>query len=241
MISRAHGSSSPRRSGCPARSPRTGCPPRPALGADDSSACASAATSSPLKRVRPATRLRCAGDLVADGVAEVAGRAQRALDARRRDVDRVAVEVAAEQLGDARAERVVDALRMVDVDAEARRRRQLDREHLDARQGSLDPAGDVPLELSLGVVDLLAISERSAPHKKWAPRAHFAKPVKCGVSRIAATNRRSACTPRGAQALEILVVAGGFPELSVELDGPAQAEQARAREASRATICGHSA
>jgi hypothetical protein len=28
--------------------------------------------------------------------------------------------------------------------------------------------------------------QNSLLHKKWAPRAHFAKPVKCGLSRIAA-------------------------------------------------------
>src|SRR6476469_8439783 len=30
------------------------------------------------------------------------------------------------------------------------------------------------------------------PHKKWAPRAHFAKPVKCGLARIATGNGRLA-------------------------------------------------
>jgi len=56
------------------------------------------------------------------------------------------------------------------------------REHLDARQLSLDSPADVALQCPLLVVHARQIR---APHKKWAPRAHFAKQVKCGAERIA--------------------------------------------------------
>src|SRR4051812_29045037 len=76
-------------------------------------------------------------DTPADRVPEVRRLAQRALDTGRGDVDRVAVEVAAQEVGDVRAEPMIDTLRVVDVDAEAGRREQLDSEHLDAGQPAL--------------------------------------------------------------------------------------------------------
>src|SRR5438105_4873603 len=51
-------------------------------------------------------------DAPADGAAEVAGFAKRPRSPGRRDVDRVAVEVAAEHVRDALAERVVDPSRV---------------------------------------------------------------------------------------------------------------------------------
>ncbi len=74
------------------------------------------------------------GHLPTDDVAEMRGRSQRPLQPRGRDVHGVAVEVAAEQVRDALAERVIDAGGMVDVDREPRRARELDGEHLDARK-----------------------------------------------------------------------------------------------------------
>ena len=110
--------------------------------------------------------------------AEVRGLAQRALEARRRDVDRVAVEVAAQEVGHARAERVVDARRVVDVDAEPVRARELDGEHLDLRQPGLDRARDLPLELSFRCVRAGHVSPLPAK-EKGAGGAHFEPPAKC--------------------------------------------------------------
>src|SRR3989304_4761951 len=53
--------------------------------------------------------------------------------------------VAGEQPRAPLAEGVIDALRVIHVDAEARRREQLDREHLGARQAALDRLRDLPL------------------------------------------------------------------------------------------------
>src|SRR4051812_9309254 len=77
-------------------------------------------------------RARAQCHLASDGGAEVRGLAQRALEPRRGDLDREPVEVAAQDVRDALAERVVDAARVVDVDRHPLRPRQLDREHLDA-------------------------------------------------------------------------------------------------------------
>ena len=52
--------------------------------------------------------------------------------------------VVVEDLRHARAERVVDALGVIDVDAEPARREQLHGEHLDAGNGALDRRDDVP-------------------------------------------------------------------------------------------------
>src|SRR5205085_2176674 len=79
-------------------------------------------------------------------------------------------------------DRVVAALRVVDVDAEAVGREQLDGEHLGARDALLDLLRQLLLQLPLPRV---RVRYGLPGHKKWAPRAHFAKPVKCGRSRIA--------------------------------------------------------
>src|SRR5581483_10376923 len=93
------------------------------------------------------------GDLPADGIAEVRGRAQRPLDARRGDVDGVPVQVAAEQVGNPLAERVVDARGVVDVDREPLAPGELDREHLDARKALLHGCRHLSRQLSLPLVD----------------------------------------------------------------------------------------
>ena len=143
----------------------------------------SAAATVPRKRFRPSISWSVRiGDLAADRVAEVGRRAQRPLDPGRRDVDRVPVEVAAQQVGDALAERVVDTGRVVDVDREPLRAGQLDGEHLDARKALLHGLRNLSRQLSLLLVNL---RQKDLLHKKWAPRAHFAKPVKCGEERIA--------------------------------------------------------
>ena len=50
---------------------------------------------------------------------------------------------------DALAERVVDPVRVVDVDAEPARRDELERQHLDAGQRALDRRSDLALECLL--------------------------------------------------------------------------------------------
>ena len=105
-------------------------------------------------------------DVVADGGPEVLRPAERPVEAGRRDVDRVRRAVVGEDLGDARAQRVVDALGVVDVDAEPARRQQLDGEHLDTRDGALDRRDDVPGECPFGcdhVGQLRALLVRSEP------------------------------------------------------------------------------
>jgi hypothetical protein len=105
----------------------------------------------------------------------VLGLAERALDSRRGDVDRVLAQMLAQDVGDAGAERVVDAGRVVDEDREAVRPGELDREHLDARQGRLD----LPLDL-LRQRPLLVVCRAQTwpPQQKWALRAHFVQQVK---------------------------------------------------------------
>src|SRR6185369_2375714 len=69
-----------------------------------------------------ATRLYVLGldaHLPPDRALEVRARPQRPVEPRRRHLDAVVVEVAAQHVRDPLAERVVDTLRMVDVDAEA--------------------------------------------------------------------------------------------------------------------------
>src|SRR5215831_8974461 len=112
--------------------------------------------------------------------------AQGPLEPWRGHVDRVLVQVRAQEVGDPRAERVVHPLRVVDEDAEARRGQQFDREHLDPRDLPLDRSCDLSRQLLLLLVRRCHLSFF---RKKWAPCAHFAKPVKCGVCRIAAKSR----------------------------------------------------
>ena len=92
-------------------------------------------------------------DLASDHLPEVRRRAERPLESRRRDLDREAVEVVAQDRGDPFAEGVVDALRVVDVDREPVRTGQLEGEYLDARQFLLDPLRDLPRESPFLVVN----------------------------------------------------------------------------------------
>src|SRR4051812_27981648 len=82
-------------------------------------------------------------DLAADCAPEVLRLADGALDPGRRDLDRVAVEVAAQHVRDALAERVVDALRVVDVHGHALRTAHLERQHLDSGHAGLDRLADL--------------------------------------------------------------------------------------------------
>jgi hypothetical protein len=70
---------------------------------------------------------------------------KRSLEARRRDVDRVTIEVVPKKSGHLLTQRMVDAGRMVDVDAEPLGSRELDGEHLDVRR----TGGEAPLDLPL--------------------------------------------------------------------------------------------
>src|SRR5262245_20541858 len=47
------------------------------------------------------------------------------------------------------------------------------------------------------------IEVRLGTYRKWAPRAHFAKPVKCGGTRIATGNGRKAPPRRGPEMPEL--------------------------------------
>ena len=133
------------------------------------------ATSSPRKLLPPGDRRGGAqGDLAADRALEVRAPPKRRLGAGRGDVDRVLVEVAAQRVRHALAERVVDALRMVDEDGEALRAGELDGQHLDSGQAALDPRGDLAVEAPLLVVD---VRQSDSPQKKRARRAHF-KPLR---------------------------------------------------------------
>src|SRR5690349_177716 len=71
-------------------------------------------------------------DSAADGAGEVLRLAQRPFDSGGRDVDAVLAQVVAQRIRDARAQRMIDAVGMVDVHGEAIRGLELDREHLDA-------------------------------------------------------------------------------------------------------------
>src|ERR687888_1418887 len=113
--------------------------------------------------------LRAEGDAAADGVGEVGGLAERPLEARRGDVDRVAVEVPPQEVRDALAERVVDPGRMVDVDAEPLRRHELDGQHLDARQAGLDLLGHLALERLLGSPYVLQATSFLKKNGRGAP------------------------------------------------------------------------
>src|SRR5581483_6040544 len=118
-------------------------------------------------------------DPAPDGAREVLARAQGTLGARRRHLDRVAVEVRSQQPGHPLAERVVDAAGPVDVDAEALLAGQLEGEDLNPGQGRRDGAGNLAVQLSLLVVGT------RRHHKKWAPRAHFGRGRNVVKSRIA--------------------------------------------------------
>src|SRR5512133_3023926 len=90
-----------------------------------------------------ASRLGAERNAVADRVAEMLGGPQRSLETGRRHFDAVVAEVVTQHVRHALAERVVDALRMVDEDGEPLRAGQLDREHLRARKRALDLPRDL--------------------------------------------------------------------------------------------------
>src|SRR5581483_1823961 len=78
-------------------------------------------------------RSRLDAGVPADDALEVRARAERPVETGGRHLDRVVVEVRSQDVGDALAQRVVDSLRMVDVDAEPLLAGELQREHLDTR------------------------------------------------------------------------------------------------------------
>ena len=137
----------------------------------------------PRREAACARRVRSV-DLAADRVAEVLGRAERALDARRGDVDRVLAQVLAQHVGDARAERVVDALGVVDEDGEPLGADELDGEHLDARQGRLDLPSDLLRQCPLLLV--CCAQPRVSSHRRLARRCRSRR-----SSAISTTSSRS--------------------------------------------------
>ena len=136
------------RSGSPARCRRTGSrrapPPR-------SAAAATAHLPTPPRRA-PCRVVVFIRTRPPDGALEVSARPQRPGEARRRHLHGVPVEVPAEEARDALAECVVDALRVVDVHAEALLGGQLEREDVDTRDRGLDGLRDLAVELLLRVV-----------------------------------------------------------------------------------------
>src|SRR5207237_377738 len=79
---------------------------------------------------------------------------------------------------------------MVDVHDETVGAGELEREHFDSGHARLDPLRDLAGQLPLLVVYVRGqwISFEVTAHrihKKWAPSAHFAEPVKCGSETIA--------------------------------------------------------
>jgi hypothetical protein len=93
--------------------------------------------------------------LPSDCTREVLACAERPLDPRRGDLDRVAVEIRAEDTRHLFAERMVDPTGGVDVDAEALLARQLERQNLDARQRGRNGAGNLAIQLFLLGVGLV--------------------------------------------------------------------------------------
>src|SRR5213593_4458350 len=89
--------------------------------------------------------------------------AKRGLGARRRDVDRVLVQVVAKDFGDALTKLVVDALRMVDEDRHPRGAGELEREDLDSGQAALDARGDLAVQSPFLVVEIrqFALSKKT--------------------------------------------------------------------------------
>src|SRR5580765_1937157 len=99
---------------------------------------------------------------------------------------------------------MIDPLRMVDVDREPLTAGDLNGEHLHSRKALRHRLRNLSCQLPLPVVNL---RQNVLLHKKWAPRAHFAKPVKCGVSRIAAGDSVSGLRAPEAQAHPPLIAA----------------------------------
>ena len=136
------------------------------------------------RRAGRGTRFRSRGahgDRAADGALEVRATPERGLGAGRRDVDRVLAQVVAEDVGDALAERVVDALRMVDEDRHPLRAGELERQDLDSGQAALDARGDLAVQRPFLVVEI----RQFALLKKNGRGAPISNCLKCGETRIA--------------------------------------------------------
>src|SRR5579871_2737996 len=88
-------------------------------------------------------------NLAALGVSEVLACAERPFETGRAHLDGVAVEVRPEDPADPLAECVVDAARLVHVDAEPLTPRDLEREHFDIWQRLRDGAGNLAVQLFL--------------------------------------------------------------------------------------------
>src|SRR5204862_8316589 len=112
--------------------------------------------------------LRAERHAAPDDVAEMRLLSERPLDPRRRDVDRVLAQVVAQHVRHSLAQRMVDALDVVDEDREALRARQLDSEHLGAGQGALDLWSDFPRQLAFLLMSCCHPS--CSCHRKWARR-----------------------------------------------------------------------
>jgi isopenicillin-N epimerase len=110
---------------------------------------------------------------------------------------------------------MVDAAGVVDEHDEALGPCELECQYFDAGQRPLHGRSDLPEQLSLLVVNL---GHPFPSHKKWAPRAHFAKPVKMVFARIATVvamggpgaplNRRQLLVRTG-----VALAAAGFADL----------------------------
>src|SRR5918994_1870908 len=113
---------------------------------------------------------------------------------------------------------------MVDEHGEALGPRELECEHLHARDRVLDLRRDLAEERLLLVVNL----GHGVPlYKKWAPRAHFSETVKCGARRIARSlvmlDRRQLLVRTGAA-----LAAGGLGSAFADLEEVAAAPEADA-------------
>src|SRR5207249_3564406 len=121
----------------------------------------------------PAAVDRFAGsdpDPPAEKALEVLGLGQRAVGARRADLERVLLEEVAQGGGHALAELEVDAARAVEVETERLGGRALQHHELDLRVDLGKPALDCRLQF----LQLLSLSARDPAKKRWA-RAHLHK------------------------------------------------------------------
>src|SRR5207247_5457548 len=107
-------------------------------------------------------------DPAADKALEVLGLGQRAIDARRADLERVLLEQVAQGGGHTLAELEVDAARAVEVEAQRLGGRALQHHELDLRVDLGKPALDCRLQF----LQLVSLSTRDPAKKRWA-RAHL--------------------------------------------------------------------
>ena len=105
-----------------------------------------APTSSPVKLVWPSSApARAHARATADEAAEVVGLGERALRARRGDLERVALAHLRQELRDALAQLERDALGMVDEQTHELAAHHLGEQHLDVGLGCRQPAFDLGL------------------------------------------------------------------------------------------------